>query len=164
MKNQKGFLHVLDFTSEWPGVLAVIAMLALVFTGVIGRFINYPLHFVEEYCGYLEAGLIFLPLSFVLRRAEHIRLDILVDHFPHRIKKFFESGNLIISLGVILVLAIGVTQLIVGSFLTGRRAYSVMETPLWPVQSVILAGLVLFAIQIVMKIKETLKDKDPHRE
>lgn len=139
--------------------MAVIIMLALVVLGVFGRFLNYPFHFVDEYCGYLEAAVIFLPLSFVLRRAEHIRLDLLVDHFPVRLKRVFEFANWIVSLGLIIVIAFAVTQLIIQSFVTGRRAYSVMETPLWPVQSVILLGLILFIIQIVLKIKGALRDK-----
>jgi TRAP-type transport system small permease protein len=158
MKGQGGFSKLLDVVSRGPGVVALLTISVLVVAGVISRFIlNHPLHFVEEFSGYLQAMLIFFPLGYVTKHADHIRLDILVDHLPARAKRSLQVMNLFIALGISFFLAAGMLDLAVKSFITGRRAYSFTGTLVWPVLAMLFLGLILFFVQIVLKIIATVK-------
>lgn len=153
-----GVYKILNSISEWPGFLAILAMGASVIIGVIARYaFGYPLLFVEEYNGYLNALVIVLPLAWVLRHSEHIRINLVVKALPQRAANYLDMATILVSLGVIILLIIGTTQLVMTSFASGRQAWSALETPLAPVQLIVPIGLGLFAIQIMVDIAKRVK-------
>jgi len=128
-------------------------MEATVVIGIVARYVfNYPMPFADEYCGYFMALVVMLPLSWVLRHAQHVRIDDLVKVFPVRVVRCIDLINIFVSLAVIVILTIGTGKLVMASFTKGIRAWSAMETPLGPVQLVLPIGLGLFAIQIIVEI------------
>ncbi len=162
MKGHRGFSALLDIVSRVPGVIAIITVSLLVVAGVISRFIlNHPLHFVEEYSGYLQAMLIFFPLGYVTKHANHLRIDIVIDHLPEGVRRFLEIVNLFIALGVSFFLTAGMLDLAIKSFMTGRRAYSFTATLIWPILAVLCLGLIMFFVQIIAKIITTFTGSGP---
>ncbi|MFC2056184.1 TRAP transporter small permease [Chloroflexota bacterium] len=154
----KGVSSTLSFLSEWPGFFAILAMAAIVVAGVIARYVlNYPLHFVDEYAGYANAVVIFFALSWVLKHATHIRINLVINTLPKQIADYVDIATILASLGVVLVLIIATTRLAMNSFAAGLRSWSIMETPQGPVQLIMPIGLGLFAIQIIVEIVRRIK-------
>ena len=150
--------QVLNFISEWPGLLAILIMAVTVVMGVTSRYIfHYPLHFVDEYNGYLNAVVIMLPLAYVLKRAGHIRLSVVVNALPQRVAKSLDLVTILVSFSIVIVLIISAIRLVIKSFASGTLAYTVLATPLAPVQLIIPIGLVLFAIQIMVEIAKRIR-------
>ena len=150
--------RTLHFISGWPGVLAVLAMLATVIIGVVSRYaFGKPLHFVNEYNGFFNVAVVFLPLAWVLTRAEHIRLDIVIRVLPRRAVHYLEIVTLLVSLAVIIVLVIGTTNGVIDSFANDRRSWGVMLTPLGPIELMMPVGLSLLAIQTMVIIANRIK-------
>lgn len=142
----------------------MIAMAVTVIVGITSRGVfNHPLHFVDEYNGYFNVAIILLPLAYVLRRAGHLRLDIVVRALPQRAAKYLQIATDIVAAVVIIVLTIGVSQMVAYSFATSERAWSFTGTPLGPVQLVMPIGLGLFAIQIVIDIVKRIKGEGIHQ-
>ncbi|MFC1961667.1 TRAP transporter small permease subunit [Chloroflexota bacterium] len=133
-------------------------MVAIVIVGVNARYVfNHPLPFIDEYEGYLMVLVIMLPLSWVLRRAKHIRIPVFVNMLPPRAVNYLDLATIIVALLVITVLIIATTQLVVSSFASDTRAWSLMRTPLGPIQLIMPIGLSLFAIQILVEIARRIK-------
>ena len=129
-----------------------------VIAGVLARYVfKNPIHWVDEYNGYLMALVTLLPLAWVLMRVGHIRLTTLTQLLPKRAAKYLEIALDLVSLGIVIILLWGTTQLTIDSFVTGRRVWSVVETPLGPVQLVMPIGLGLFAIAIIASIIQRIR-------
>ena len=145
--------RALNFVSQWPVLIGLIALEANVVIGIVARYVfDYPVPFADEYCGYLMAVVVMLPLSWVLRRGQHVRIDDVVKIFPVRVVRYIDLINIFVSLAVVVILTIGTGKLVMASFTKGIRAWSAMETPLGPVQLVLPIGLGLFAIQIIVEM------------
>lgn len=154
----RGVFSTLKFLSKWAGFVAVLAMVAMVVVGITARYVfNYPLHFVAEYTGYADTAVIFLALSWVLRHATHIRINLVVNALPKQAAHYLDMATILVSLGVVIVLAIATTGLAMNSFATGLRSWSIMATPQGPVQLIMPIGLGLFAIQIMIEIVHRIK-------
>ena len=153
-----GAYQSLKSASAWPGFLAIIFMVVFVITGVIARYaFEYPLHFVDEYNGYMYVAVIYLPLAWVLRTSDHIRIDLLPKALPQRAAGYLDMATITASLAFVILLTIGTIQMVMISFERGTRAFTYLETPLAPVQLIIPIGLGLFAIQIVIDIVKRIK-------
>lgn len=155
--------EILEGLSFWPPFAAMLGMIIIVFAGVAMRFIGQPLPFVEEYSAYLQVTISFLALSYVLKRKTHISVSIVPDALRPSIRARLEILTLLISLVVIVLLFVSTIILVVSSFKTGRTSWSVMETPLAPVQLLMPIGLGLFILQIIdsttKKVKSLLSPK-----
>lgn len=150
--------RTLNFTSGWPGFVAILIVGAMVVASVTSRYVfNRPLHFVDEYSGYLMVAIIYFPLAWILSRTGHIRLPFVVTALPRRVANYLEMATILVSLGVIIVLTISVTQLAMDSFARDIRALTFMATPLGPVQLILPIGLGLFAIRIMVEIVQRIK-------
>jgi len=148
----KGY-QALELISKWPACMAVVLMAVIVIGGVLSRYVfESPLYWVEEYNGYLQALVTLLPLAWVLMHSGHIRLTLVTQFLPQRAAGYHGLVTSVISLGVIIWLTIATTQVAIGSFVDGTRAFTVQLTPLGPVQLLMPVGLGLFAIAIMVDI------------
>ena len=154
-----GISYIINFISEWPPFIAVIALAAIIVISVTARYaFNFPFHFADEYSGYLMVLIVFLPLSFALRLGRHIRVDILIRYLPWRVVNYLDLVADIIALAVIVVLLVSSTQMTMKSFARGLKARTLMETPLGPVQLILVIGLILFSIQMLIRIINNIRE------
>ena len=161
----RGSSLTIDSIGEWPASVAILAMAATIVVGVTSRYVfNHPLFFVEEYNGFFNVAVIFLPLAYVIRHGGHLRLDTLVKALPQRAANYLEIATNLVSLGLVIILDISVTQEVMSSFATGEESWGLTGTPLGPVQLIMPIGLSLFALQIIVEIVKRIKTRGALRE
>lgn len=86
--------------------LLIVAGLALIFVGVIMRYVfNNPLGFVEEISGYIIVWGIMVGTVVALRDNKHIRVDMLYQKFPPRLQKVTDIFSNVVGLLFALFLA-----------------------------------------------------------
>ena len=154
-----GISYIVNFISEWPPFIAVMALVAIIVISVTARYaFNFPFPFADEYSGYLMVLIVFFPLSFALRRGRHLRIDILIRYLPRRVVNYLDLVADIIALPVIIVLLVSSTQMTMKSFAPGLKARTLMETPLGPVQLILVIGLILFSIQMLIRIINNIRE------
>ena len=158
-----GALDILEAIGMWPAFAAVLAMVSLVFVGVVTRFFGHPLPFVDEYVGYLVAVVVFMALSYVLKRKAHVAVKFLPNALPPRGRTVLELSTLLISLGVVTLLLVATANLVISAFETGRTAWTVMETPLWPVLLIMPIGFRFFIIEILIQAIKMVKSLFTHQ-
>jgi len=89
---------VLDRLYLTAGILAAFFMvgtLAMVIAGVAGRLLNFNLPGTDAYAGYCMAAAGFLALAHTLKRGEHIRVTLLLEHVgpgAHRALELWALG------------------------------------------------------------------------
>lgn len=149
---------MLNLISKWPSLIAILVMTVTIIVGTISRYwFNNPLHFVDEFNGYLMAMVTLLPLAYVLVRPGHIKLNLVTQFLRPRVAAYFELFNMVISLLTVVVLFIGTTRVAIESFATHARDWTYLQTPLGPLQLMMPIGLGLLAMAIVVDIARWIK-------
>ncbi|MFP3043202.1 TRAP transporter small permease subunit [Treponema primitia] len=70
-------------------VSAFVAIITfLVFLSAVARGIRHPLNWAQDVSLLLFAWVVFLGADLALRKADFVRVDMLITHFPHRVQKF----------------------------------------------------------------------------
>ncbi len=87
----------LDALYDAAGVLAAAFLagtLAMVLTGIAGRLLHFHVSGTDAYAGYCMAGAGFLALAHTLKRGEHIRVSLILDHVGIRARRALELWSL----------------------------------------------------------------------
>jgi len=79
----------------------LVGTLAMVALGVIGRLLDWYVAGTDAYAGYCMAACGFLALAHTLKRGEHIRVSLVLEHAGPRLRRVLE----LVSLGIATVLA-----------------------------------------------------------
>ena len=68
--------------------ICIAAITFLVFLSAVMRTINHPINWVQDFSLLLFAWLVFLGADVALRRADFLKVDILVKKFPKKVQEF----------------------------------------------------------------------------
>ena len=83
----------LDALYDAAGVLAALFLagtLAMVLTGILGRLMSFHVPGTDSYAGYCMAASGFLALAHTLKRNEHIRVTLVLEHAGPRARRALE--------------------------------------------------------------------------
>jgi TRAP-type C4-dicarboxylate transport system permease small subunit len=150
-------LDALYGATGWLAALFLVGTLVMVLVGIAGRFMHFHVPGTDSYAGYCMAAAGFLALAHTLKRGEHIRVTLVLEHLGVRPRHWMELWSL------------GAGVLLAGLFAwySLRLAYQSWEfndvstgndaTPLWlPQLSMALGTLVLlvaFVDELVLEAK-----------
>ena len=159
--NKSGFgaraARVLDIMGLWPSAVAVMLLVVVIFSSIVTRFFGLPLSWVEEMAGYMVATMVLLGGSWVVKQNRHISINVITERLRPRVRTGLEIVTLSIALVVIGFFLLLETALVIESFRLGTRAWTILETPLGPVQTLMTIGLSLFVIQITIQIVKRIQ-------
>src|SRR4029077_20248845 len=68
----------------------LVGTLAMVLLGIIGRLVNWFIPGTDSYAGYCMAACGFLALAHTLKRGEHIRVSLVLEHAGVRVRRGLE--------------------------------------------------------------------------
>ena len=143
---------VLDRLYNAAGVLAalfLVGTLAMVLAGIVGRLLGFNIPGTDAYAGYCMAAAGFLALAHTLKRGEHIRVTLILEHIGPKAQRALELW----ALGAATVLAALFAYYSVrlswqswdfNDISTGNDA-----TPLWIPQLTMALGTVVLCIAFV---------------
>lgn len=113
-------------------VVAVLVVAALLMASASGRYLfDTPIGFTEELAGLLFVVIALFPVLLGLLQGRHVRLIILWNLFPVRIKPLLELAGHLISVGVLAVLTAYTLQFAQFSWEFESRSEA-MRWLLWP--------------------------------
>jgi TRAP-type C4-dicarboxylate transport system permease small subunit len=147
--------------STAAGVLSgacVGAILLIVCAEVLLRQFRHSMLVTDEIAGYLNAAAVFLGLAYTLKSGGFIRVEVVYDSLPpslHRAARWLFTLVATIFVGMILYYAV---LHVLYSFEQDTRAVSVLETPEWIPQSVMVAGLAVLFLQLVAFLVERVRN------
>lgn len=144
------FVDTLSSISGKVAMVALCLMVAVVTFEVIARYIfNSPTFWSVEVSEYLLVTLAFLSLAYVLTQNGHIRLELVYTRFTGKTRKIMECISHFF--GVILC-AIFVWQglaLAIWSFTKHEIENSVLGTPVFVGEAVMVLGFCIFGLQFI---------------
>ncbi|SKC65876.1 TRAP transporter small permease [Maledivibacter halophilus] len=85
-------------------ILLFLSMTIVVIINVFARFVlNSPIPWAGEMSRYSFIGVIYLGAVLAVKDQSHIGLDIFIDYFPPKIRKFIDTGSKILILIFLIV-------------------------------------------------------------
>jgi TRAP-type C4-dicarboxylate transport system permease small subunit len=94
-------LDALYDAAAYVAAFFMVGVLAMVLASVVGRLAGFNLRGSDAYAGYCMAAASFLALAHTLKRGEHIRVSLLLEHAGPRLRRGLE----LVSLAIATVLA-----------------------------------------------------------
>jgi TRAP-type C4-dicarboxylate transport system permease small subunit len=145
----RAFLDRLYNAAGYLAALFLVGTLAMVVTGIAGRLFNFHLPGTDSYAGYCMAAAGFLALAHTLKRGEHIRVTLLIEHVGAAARRALELWSL----------AVAVLLAALFAFYSIRLAYQSWDfhdistgndaTPLWIPQLTMAFGTLVLLVALV---------------
>lgn len=126
--------------------VSMVAAFGAVLLGVVAREVQWGIPGLDAYAGYAIACALFLALPATLRQGEHIRVTLLLDRLPARMRAALEGICLLAGLVIALTMAWYAVRLVWVSWITHDISPAADVTPLWIPQLGMALGCVGFAL------------------
>jgi TRAP-type C4-dicarboxylate transport system permease small subunit len=125
--------------------VGMVAAFATVGLGITARLANWDIPGLDAYAGYAIAAALFLALPSTLLEGEHIRVTLLLERAPERLRKGLEWWSLAAALGLSAYMAWFALRLVWVSYVTNDTSPGADASPLWIPQIAMALGCVGFA-------------------
>jgi TRAP-type C4-dicarboxylate transport system permease small subunit len=145
------FHRINQALSGFCGTLMFIMMVLLV-VDIVSRTFHQPIYGLAEMSVFVMMITIYLGMARCEENREHVRLELLLDKLPTRVRRPFESGVFAVELLTILVFFYAVLQDFIKAYQTDESVLGgTMEFYLWPVKVFAVVGLVFYLVELVFK-------------
>ena len=152
--------RALDALYRVSGVVAAacLALIAcLVLAQIVGRAAGVLVPGADDLASYALVATSFLALAYTLKAGGHIRVALLLRRLPPRPRRLAELGALALGSAITLYFAWFAIELTWLSWRFGDMSQGVLPIPLWLPQSVMTAGLIIFAVALIDELVLVLK-------
>ncbi len=146
------FSRFANALSTAAGVLAgacIVGILVLVCAEVVLRQFKMSMLVTDEIAGYLNAAAVFLGLAYTLKSGGFIRVEIVYDSMPRPIQLAARWIFTIIATAFVAIILYYSVLHVMYAFNQDTRAVSVLNTPEWVPQAVMVVGLAVLLVQLM---------------
>jgi TRAP-type C4-dicarboxylate transport system permease small subunit len=157
----------LDRLYLFAGYLAGLFMIALFVLMMVlsgGRPLGINLPAGDDFASWCMAAMAFLALAHTFRSGEMIRVGLLIERLPKRMRHGAEIVTLVVATAVVLFFAWYGVGLTYDSWRFHEMAQGVIPVPLWIPQLGYAAGLIILAIAFVDELVHVATGHAPRYE
>lgn len=134
--------------------LSMVAAFGAVLLGVVAREVHWDIPGLDAYAGYAIAAALFLALPGTLKHGDHIRVTLLLDRVPTRLRGALEWWGLIAATGLTVFIAWYAVRLVWVSYASHDVSPAADASPLWIPQIGMALGCIGFALSFVHALVE----------
>ncbi len=141
--------RTLDTLYRAGGIVAafcLIAILCIILTQMVSRWINISIPGLSEFAGYFMASASFLAFAYALNNGSHIRVSILLDAVGERQRYWLELWAMVIGTAATCYLTFYAFKLVYWSHKLNDLSQGQDATPMWIVQLPVAFGAAVLAI------------------
>lgn len=153
------FLDRLYLVTAALGAVAMVGTLLFVLLSIAGHVFDWYVPGTDAYAGYCMAASGFLALAHTLKRGEHIRVTLVLEHLAGPRQRALETAAIGIATLLGLALAYYSARLAWQSWDFNDVSTANDATPLWIPQLAMAAGAIVFAIALVDELVMQVRGK-----
>lgn len=144
--------------------LSLISMVFIMGLQVFMRYVvNNSLAWPEELTRYIFIWFAFVGVSYAVRKNAHLRIDILFNYIPDKIRKLFETISDIIFIGFSLIILVGGIS-VFNSLLDTMQTSPGLNLPMAFVYLSLPVGFGLTIIRLIQSIVNRYRGQEKERE
>ena len=154
--------RTLDRLYDAAGYLAAFFLVATLFwvgVGVVGRFLNFYVRGNDAYAGYAMAACGFLALAHTLKKGEHIRVELLMQHVGQRWRRALQLWSYGAATLLAGLFAFYSVRLAWQSYAFNDISTANDATPLWIPQIAMAAGAIVLLIAFIDELVIELRGR-----
>lgn len=140
--------RLLNKLSGGIAMLLIVYVLGHILLEIVLRMFGTSTYVLDEFVGYAVATLTFLGLGYSLERGSLIRVGLIIERVPTRFRWVFDLFATLVSLAIFAWIYSYWQTNVLRSFKRGTTSESLMETPLWIPQGLVLVGLGLLCFTL----------------
>lgn len=145
-------LQVIEYATAIVGGVVIFAIMWVsVFEIVLRKAFNSPLYGQLDLIEQSMATYTLLTVSYCYRKAGHIRVDILANHFTGRAKWIAELAASFAAFALVLLLLPGVVHYFDNAYSIGDSTINT-QWPTWPSKLVPVVGFSILAARIALEL------------
>lgn len=144
--------------------LFLAAIAALILAQTIGRRFGVVVPSANELAGFAMAATSFLALAPTFRAGGHIRVGLVLNLLPPRLRVAVEIGCLVFGIATVGYFAWASIGLIRGSIRFHDVSPGLLPVPLWIPQSAMAFGLMVLAIAMTEALVDVLRGRSPSHQ
>jgi TRAP-type C4-dicarboxylate transport system permease small subunit len=151
MRAIRGLRAALDALYLAAGVAAAVCLvgiLVIVVAQMVARWSGAVFPGAPQYAGYAMAAASFLAFAHALNRGAHIRVSILVNAVPERVRRWIDVWCFAVGASVMWYFVWYAQRFVYWSWKFGDVSQGQDATPLWIPQTAMLVGAVIFAVAL----------------
>lgn len=154
----RAIFHAIDSTSEWVAKLiswfCVALVLVLTYDALKRYFFGGATIWAYETGVMLGATIYVMGWAFIESKREHIRIDVLFIHLPHRSQLLIDLiGNLVFLLPLLVVMIdTSIFYMLRAWRIHEKLAETFWYPPAGPFKTMLVVGLSLFALQSMVQV------------
>jgi len=145
----RAYLDRLYDAAAYVAAFFMIGTLTMVLIGIVGRLLNWYVAGTDSYAGYCMAASGFLALAHTLKRGEHIRVSLVLEHVGVRARHGLEVWALAVASVLAGAFAFYSVRLAVQSWQFNDISTGNDAMPLWIPQIPMAIGTVVLFIAFV---------------
>jgi len=144
--------RIVERLSWAAGVLSAVLLIGMVlhilYEIVLRSFFDSSTFVLDEFVGYGVAAMTFLSLGYALNEGSLIRVNILLARTRGKPRVGLEIFSVAVTLAMTVFIAGYFWRSVARNWTREAVSESIAEFPLWIPEGLVLAGIVLFAIQL----------------
>ena len=145
----RAFLDHLYDAAAYLAAFFMVGTLAMVLLAIGGRIFNWFIPGTDAYAGYCMAASGFLALAHTLKRGEHIRVSLVLEHASRRGRRVLELWSLGVATLLAAAFAWYAARLALQSWQFNDISTANDATPLWIPQLAMAAGTLVLLVAFV---------------
>ena len=124
---------------------------------IIARTFFNSMTWPEEFCRYCYIWTVFLSLGYTIKKGNMLRVGIVMDLLPHKLRKSIEIIVNIIML-VLFVILLRYSILYTGKIKSSGQFSPAMHLPMWIMYMSTIIGFALAALRMIQEIISNISD------
>lgn len=153
----KRLKSVIDGISRVGSVVAtvfVVAMMLLIVADVVARRLG-GVKGAWEVQELLMVSLVFCSLSYCWLRQGHVRMGLVIERLPPRLRAAADTLAALVGLSLLIVMTWGAFNMTLRDIHTGRTT-EWLQIPMWPVEMLFALACALFCLQLIASLIASL--------
>ena len=140
------------------GMGFVLLSIMIVFDVIGRKYFGVSTTATDEIGGYVLAVCGTMAVAYGVRHDAHIRIYLLVNQFPPRVRRFADWGASIATSGLLAFWLYAVWRVVGRSLATDAHSYTLLHTPLW-IPQILWAGAIAMAtlFALVRVVRDSMR-------
>ena len=142
----------------WLTCACLVAMLVIILVEVVTRsFFHFSFEVVDEVGGYLTVAVSFLALAPAQARKAFHNVALVQSRLSARARVAWEAFFHLLALAFSLTVTVAMVRFVYRSWQQGDAASTVLRTPLWIPQSVMVIGMAVLCLVLATELVAALR-------